>query len=123
MIILDTSILIEYLKKNNDYIKVVDKLLLDKQVLAFDFIFGELLQGARQNEFEKLLTLWELLPKVNLPNVGFYAGKLSFDNKLKDSGIGLIDCAIIYATVETGSKLWTLDKKILKNIDNEFIFN
>ena len=122
MIILDTSIWIEYLKRNNDYLKVIDNLLLEKQVLAFDFIFGELFQGARENEIIKLTGLWDILPKINLDNVGFYAGKLSFENKFNNLGIGLIDCAIIYATIKTESKLWTLDKKILHNLDNGFIF-
>ncbi len=50
MIILDTSVWIEYLKRNSDYLKVIDNFMLDKQILAFDFIFGELLQGAKENE-------------------------------------------------------------------------
>lgn len=122
MIILDTSVWIEYLKRNPEYQNVVGNLLLDKQVLAFDFIFGELLQGVKENEISKLSGLWYILPKVSLDNVGFFAGKLSFENKYKDLGIGLIDCAIMYATIETGSRLWTLDKKILSNIDKQFLY-
>jgi len=44
---------------------------------------------------------------------------VSFENKLISKGIGLIDACLIYATIETNSLLWTLDKKT----DNFFIKN
>jgi len=44
---------------------------------------------------------------------------VSFENKLISKGIGLIDACLIYATIETNSLLWTLDKKII----NFFIKN
>jgi predicted nucleic acid-binding protein len=123
MIILDTSIWIEYLKRNDEYRVVIDDLLRGKKVLAFDFIFGELLQGAKEHEKAKIIGIWEILPKANVTGIGFYAGKYSMENKLKDKGIGLIDCAIIYATMDSGSVLWTLDRKILDNVDGKILYN
>ena len=43
MTLLDTSIWIEYFKRNEDYKLIIDNLLRKKKVLGFDFIFGELL--------------------------------------------------------------------------------
>jgi len=122
MIILDTSIWIEYLKRNPDYKAVIDNLLREERILAFDFIFGELMQGAKEHEKEKIIGLWEILPKVDISEIGFYAGKYSMENKLRDKGIGLIDCSIIYATIELKSKLWTLDKKILSVLDDKHLY-
>jgi hypothetical protein len=81
MIILDTSIWIEYLKRNPDYKAVIDTLLREEKILAFDFVFGELMQGAKEHEKEKIIGLWEILPKVDISEIGFYAGKYSMENK------------------------------------------
>jgi predicted nucleic acid-binding protein len=120
MIILDTSIWIEFFKKNESIKPTVENLLRERQIIAFDFIFGELLQGARENEKSKIIGLWEILPKINISGIGFYAGKYALENKCYDKGVGLIDCAIIYATISSESKLWTLDKKVLGVIDKQF---
>ena len=50
------------------------------------------------------------------------AGLYSFENKLVSKGIGIIDCCLIIATIETGSFLWTLDKKILNNLDTKYLY-
>lgn len=123
MIVLDTSIWIEYFKRNNNYKLIIDNLLREKKVFAIDFIFGELLQGARENEKERIIGIWEILPKINISGLGFYAGRYSMENNLLNKGIGLIDSAIIYATINSDSKLWTLDKKIINEIDNNCLYN
>ena len=123
MIVLDTSIWIEYFKRNNDYKLIIDNLLRAKKVLAIDFIFGELLQGARENEKETIIGMWEILPKINISGLGFYAGRYSMENNLLNKGIGLIDSAIIYASINSNSKLWTLDKKIINQLDNNCLYN
>jgi predicted nucleic acid-binding protein len=122
MIILDTSVWIEYLKRNPDYKAVIDDFLREGKILAFDFVFGELMQGAKEHERVKITGLWEILPKVNISGIGFYAGKYSMENKLREKGVGLVDCSIIYATINTESKLWTLDKKILNVLNDKFIY-
>jgi len=122
MILLDTSVWIEYLKRNVEYKTIIDPLLRNKQILAFDFVFGELLQGAKENEISTIIGIWEILPKSDISEIGFYAGKYSFDNKLWGKGIGLIDCAIIYAAINSKSKLWTLDKKIINNLNKQFLY-
>ena len=122
MIILDTSVWIEYLKRNPDYKAVIDDFLREGKILAFDFVFGELMQGAKEHERVKITGLWEILPKVNISGIGFYSGKYSMENKLREKGVGLVDCSIIYATINTDSKLWTLDKKILNVLDDKFLY-
>jgi hypothetical protein len=36
--------------------------------------------------------------------------------------MGLIDSSIIYATICSKSKLWTLDKKLLNYLDDSFLY-
>ena len=50
------------------------------------------------------------------------AGEYSFQNKLISKGIGLIDACLIYATIETNSLLWTLDKKIINFLDKKYLY-
>ena len=42
------------------------------------------------------------------------AGLLSLRNKLLDTGVGLIDSAILYVALETDSKIWSNDTNLNK---------
>jgi hypothetical protein len=85
-------------------------------------VFGELMQGVKEHEKVKITGLWEILPKVDISGIGFFSGKYSQENKLREKGVGLIDSSIIYATISTKSQLWTLDKKILNNLDDKLLY-
>jgi hypothetical protein len=63
------------------------------------------MQGAKENEKVKITGLWEILPKVDISGIGFFAGKYSQENKLREKGVSLIDSSIIYATISTKSQL------------------
>ena len=120
MIILDTSIWIEHLKNNQHYFPKICKLLESKEVLAVECIFGELLQGVKyKKEKEVILKFWEHLPKEKYENIIVEAGEYSSKNKLLDQGVGLIDSIIIMHGIKSNSKIWTLDKKLLKVLPGE----
>jgi predicted nucleic acid-binding protein len=123
MIIIDTSIWIEFFRGNKLYFSDVKKLLENQKILAIDVIFAELLQGVKSNkEIEIIIKYWENLPKIIQAEMVIEAGIYSAKNKLTDKGIGLIDSIIIIAALKTKSKIWTLDKKLLKVLDNNIIF-
>ncbi len=83
MIVLDTSIWIEFFKQNPSYHLVVKDLLERQKVLAIDCIFGELLQGARdKRERDLLIEYWINLPKSNTENIWIEAGKFSSEKKI-----------------------------------------
>ena len=64
MIILDTSVWIEFLKCNQQYFPKIRKLLESGEILAVECVFGELLQGVKnKKEEETVLKYWEHLPK------------------------------------------------------------
>lgn len=84
MIILDTSIWIDFLRQNNkDLNNKVTPLLEEFNVIALSFVFGELLQGAKNEKEEiKILGLWESLPKkIKEANMLIRAGLLSSKKK------------------------------------------
>lgn len=120
MIILDTSVWIEYLRNNPAFFPVTSKLLENGDILAVDCIFGELLQGVKNKaEREIILNFWTYLSKEYYENIIIQAGEYSSKNKLSDHGIGLIDAIILMYGIKSNSKIWTLDKKFLKVIPEE----
>ena len=123
MIIIDTSVWIEFLKGNFEYSNIVIDFIENREVLFLECIASELLQGVKnKREKEVIISYWKLLPKISMNNLWIKGGLYSSENNMISKGIGLIDTVIIVATKETKSKLWTLDKKILNNIEDEIIF-
>ena len=120
MIILDTTIWIEHLRKNPLYFPKVSKLLENREVLAVECIFGELLQGVKtESEKEIIIDFWKYLPKEYFEDIIIEAGEYSAENKLINQGVGLIDAIILMHVLKSNSKIWTLDKKFLSIIPKE----
>lgn len=113
MILVDTSVWVEFLKGHQPYLDQMNQLLEDRQVLAVEPVFGELLQGAKDDrERRVLLGFWENLPKNQMAEAWVKAGELSSRNKWIDHGIGLVDAVLIISARESKAKVWTLDKKL-----------
>jgi len=124
MIILDTSVWIEHLKKNQIYFEKICELLERGEVLAVECVFGELLQGIKnENEKELIKKYWEHLPKEKYENIIIEAGEYSANNKLLDHGVGLIDSIIIMHGIKSNSKIWSLDKKLLRVLPDELKYS
>ena len=111
-IILDSSVWFEYFKRNDPYFREVQVYLNVLSIKIIDPIIGEILQGAlNQNEINFIREHIHYVPKIEIKDLFEKAGEYSYENKLISKGIGLIDACLIYATIETNSLLWTLDKK------------
>ncbi len=123
MIIPDTSIWIEFLRREEPVFSELRSFLERGDVMGLAWIFGELLQGARDTqEVSVILGFWESvnhIPAPDLNSIWIEAGTLSHKGKLFSKGIGLIDCAILAASRKTKAKLWTLDQKLLRTIPAE----
>ena len=120
MIILDTSIWIEHLRNNHNYFPIVKKLMENREILAIECVFGELLQGVK-NQYERdiIINFWTHLPKEYYENIIIQAGEYSAQNKLLDHGVGLIDAIILMHGIKSNFKIWTLDTKFLRIIPEE----
>jgi predicted nucleic acid-binding protein len=120
MVILDTSVWIEFLRGNEPYWEAVSDLLDRNEVLALSPVFGELLQGARNKRERSLIhEFWEALPKADEQDLFIRAGAESGRSKWIDKGVGLIDAAILMASRETSSFVWTLDKNLDRILSRE----
>jgi len=124
MIIIDTSVWIEFLKGEQSYSSLVKVLLEQREVLAVECIFAELLQGTRTDrERSIILSYWNHLPKLEDSGLLIEAGSYSGQTRLLDKGVGLIDALILICALKSGAKIWTLDNKFTKIIPHGFIYS
>jgi len=123
MILADTSIWIEFLKGNKKVFTIMQQKLESREIVIAECIIGELLQGAKDEHGQKIITsYWECLPKIDESGIWIEAGTYSGRNKLISKGIGLIDAVILMIARRTNSKVWTLDKKLLNLLKKDEIF-
>ncbi|PJZ48787.1 PIN domain-containing protein [Leptospira saintgironsiae] len=124
MILVDTSVWIEFFRGNDPYFSDLKELIESSEVIVHEVVFGELLQGCKnKNEVSFILEYWENLNTLTSDGSFLSAGKLSFENKHIDKGIGLIDSVLINEVRSKKLQLWTLDKKILKVLDKKEIYS
>lgn len=116
MILVDTSVWIDFFRQKDPSIdKALVELMEEGEVVALRAVFGELLQGAKNElEEELILDFWVSLPKVEEDHLFIEAGKLSRDRRLIMQGVGLLDSYILAACKRRGLSLWTLDRKLQK---------
>ena len=113
MIVVDTSVWIEFLKGNSSIYPKLKSLLEKNEILAFEPVFGELLQGVKNNRERDIVSnYWFNLPKFTTDGSFFSAGLQSGKNQWFNKGVGLIDCSILLYARERGCQLWTFDKKL-----------
>jgi len=120
MIVVDTSIWIEYLRQSDEtIIGLLDSYLEAGEVAAISVVFAELLQGAKTESEEKIIIdFWNTLPKIDEQDLIIEAGRFSFKKKLAQRGVGLIDSCLLVACKSNKMILWTLDKKLLEEYRN-----
>ena len=120
MVILDTSIWIEFFKGNDPYFDQVSFLIDQNEVIGLSYVFGELLQGAKGNRENNLIhDFWSAIPKISETELFIRAGLESCRKKWLGKGVGIIDAAIIVAARESSSFVWTLDKKLSRLLTKE----
>jgi len=108
MILVDTSVWIDHLRKGN---KLLADLLENSEVCSHPFVIGELACGNLSNRGE-ILTLLGSLPQLTAATdkeVLFYIDQ----HRLMGRGIGYVDAHLLAASaIASPVKLWTLDKRL-----------
>jgi predicted nucleic acid-binding protein len=124
MVLVDSTIWIEFFKSNPVFLNKMESLLESKEVITIEPVFAELLYGSRSaKERNTIILYWKVLPKITFSE-GSIIESAEFANKsnFHNSGIGLIDSVLINTTIKNKCLLWTLDKKILNNLDKQFLY-
>ena len=109
MILVDTSIWVDHLRKGNRHL---GKLLLDAEVVCHPFVIGELACGNFKNRSEILALLQALpeAPTIDLDEYPYFIDK----NSLDGSGIGFMDIHLLASARLLNIPIWTADKRLRK---------
>lgn len=124
MILIDTSVWIEFFRQRETYTEAVKPLLKAQQVITIEPIFSELLLGVRNSRESKIVkSYWKVLPRIEY-EAGSMLGAALFANShdYHKLGIGLMDAIIIQSAIKGKHLLWTLDARINKNLDQNLIY-
>ncbi len=124
MILIDTSVWIEYFKQNSEYVEDIQPLLKGQLVITIEPVFSELLYGVRNRKEKELIqSYWHILPRIDFGDDSMIeaAGYANLQNYL-EFGIGLIDAVIIKSVLDRNHLLWTLDKRINHHVDRKYIY-
>ena len=125
MILIDTSVWIEFFRQNDPVSSQVSTLLADQKVITVEPVFSELMFGViSAQERSVIKTFWEILPKIEFAEDSmFEASSFAFQNNSQELEIGLIDAVIIRSAQKGGHLIWTLDERIISIMDNSQLFH
>ena len=109
MILVDTSVWVDHLRRRN---LRLDSLLTDAQVLCHAFVIGEISLGHLSSR-TAILTHLAALPSAV---VAEHDEALEFQNRhaLAGSGIGWVDLHLLASAALSGASLWTLDTRLAR---------
>lgn len=123
MILVDISVWIEFFRGRETFFSKLKGLIEASEVIAHEVVFGEILQGCKnKTDLVFVLDYWVNLNQILFNGAFIQAGSLSFEKKHFEHGIGMIDSILIYETKMRKLKLWTLDEKILKGLELQYIY-
>ena len=107
MILVDTSVWIDHLRKNDQHLQL---LLMDGKVVWHPLIIGELVCGNLNNRKE-IIGLLQALPMALEIDFEEYLYFVE-EHKLFGMGIGYIDIQLLASAKLSQTSLWTLDKRL-----------
>lgn len=111
-VIVDTSVLIDFLKDTKPNADAVASLLATKRLYVTGITMAELLQGVRSEKEEQYISqLIDGLDAIELTNdLWLKAGQLSYSLGKKGINLPLTDVAIAAIALEYDIPIFTLDK-------------
>ena len=107
MILVDTSVWIQHLRKGSDQLR---SLLDEEQVFCHPFVVGELACGALRNR-QEVLSLLRALPQARVAEHEEVLHLLE-GRHLYGRGLGWVDAHLLASALLTGCTLWTFDKPL-----------
>jgi len=109
MVLVDTSVWIDFLRNGNKKLKT---LLSEGQVFIHPLIVGELSCGNIKNRVQFL----NLLNDLTILTETTHSEVLNFieNNRIYGKGVGYFDLHILCSSIISNVPLWTLDKRLEK---------
>ncbi|MDP2156105.1 MAG: PIN domain-containing protein [Nitrospirota bacterium] len=123
-VIVDTSVLIDFLKNTEPNAKAVESLIAAKRVFTTGIIMAELLQGIKSAKEEGYVTeLLDGIPAIEVNSATWvHAARLACSLRRKGLTLPLTDVAIATVAIEHKFSVFTLDKHF-EQIPGVVIYN
>lgn len=112
MVLVDTSVWLRFLRGQEPYAAELDRLLMENDVLAHEFVYGELLLGDRGGR-TKLLAEYERMQRAPTAEHGEVL-TLVRGRDVRGRGIGWVDAHLLASTLIEQARLWTADESLLR---------
>ncbi len=124
MILMDTSVWVEFFRQNSAYVDEIRALLERQKVITIEPVFSELLYGVRNKKEKELIqSYWMVLPRIEFGTTSMLqAAEFANKQNYQQLGIGLMDAMIIKSVLDGNHVLWTLDKRITSRINKKFLY-
>ncbi|SNB44940.1 PIN domain-containing protein [Geobacter sp. DSM 9736] len=110
-VLIDTSVWIDFFRKQQPVHGAVVDLLDSDSVCCIGLILGELMQGAKSERelsvIRDFVHVFQFLPES--PSLWEKAGQMAYTLRRKGITVGLADCYIAVAAIEAGAQLFSLD--------------
>jgi len=112
LILVDTSIWIDFFRKKVNIFERLSQLVEEKRVVTVKLVIAELIQGVKQEkEIEAIKSLGDVIPILTeSSDVWEKVGKLSYELRKKSKTVGLADCYIAVMAVIHNARLFSLDQ-------------
>jgi predicted nucleic acid-binding protein len=125
MILIDTSVWIEFFKQKEDFVQVIQPLLRMQKVVTVEPIFSELLFGVRNSRERNIIeSYWKVLPRIEFAENDMIQAAIFANSKdYHKLGIGLMDAIIIKSATDGIHLIWTLDARINRNLAQNQIYD
>ena len=125
MILIDTSVWIEFFKQKEEFVQEIQAMLRSQMVVTLEPVFSELLYGVRNSRERKIIeAYWKILPRIEITANSMIQAALFANSKdYHKLGIGLMDAIIIRSALGGKHLLWTLDERINRNLAKNQIYH
>lgn len=112
MVLVDTSVWIDYFRKNEEVYDKLNRLIDQGRVCCARLIVAELIQGAKERkEVEVIKNLLDVFPILEeREDTWFRAGVLSYNIRRKGKEVGLADCYLAIMATDSKSVVCTFDQ-------------
>lgn len=110
MVLVDTSVWIRALARQEPFFSEVDRLIAEKEIAGHELVYGELLMGDRGGR-KQFLRDYEQIPQAKLvPHREVVA--LVRGRKLHGRGVGWMDVHLLASALAGRMQLWTADRRL-----------
>ena len=112
MILVDTSVWVDHFREPDQALSLQ---ILESRIVQHPFVTGELAVG-NLNPRARTIELLRCVPQLEVASDDAFH-TFTTDRKLAGCGLGFVDIHLLAATMQSGVRLWTRDRRLFDQAD------